>query len=454
MHAALRTELISLNGAPAAVGRAYGRAAAVSIRRDVAAFRDAVAASDLAPGEIERRVDHYRAIVDRVAPYWPEEMAAIAAGAGVAEGDYTAHVAQKYVLKATRSAPAPPSHECTSFLATGAATADGISILHKNRDSAPRPQGLWVRAISGIYRYLAGGDASDHGVIHFVNEHGLAGAMNAGSPNDDTVAEGLPTPQVLRLIAEKATTCEEALAILEEIVGRGWYTNGPSGSLWLFVEPARGLVVENTFRHIDHVWIENDVHARANDFFLPNTLPFTRPDALTNTRYLAARRGVERVRGHVTAADFNWLSRDTASEPQRICGDSTLSGFTAVVGGELPALLSMAWVALGHPNNALHVPFFVGAEGTPAFVMDGTLWELSARLHAANPRGPHPDLDIAGYEEDVERDVAAVRAEVSHLGLAGRTAEAVARLTVVSSDWAVRAAAQLDLAACAAPRTA
>jgi hypothetical protein len=278
--------------------------------------------------------------------------------------------------------------------------------------------------------------------------------MNAGSPNDDSVDEGLPTPQILRLIAEKAATCQEALAILEEIVGQGWYTNGPSGSLWLFVEPARALIVENTFRHIDHCWIEDDVQTRANDFFLPRTLPFTRPDALTNTRYLAARQGVERVRGRVTAADFNRLSRDTSSEPQHICGDRTLSGFTAVVGDERPDLLSMAWVALGQPNNSLYVPFFVGADGIPAFAMDGTLWDLSARLHAANPLGPHPDLDLAGFEDVVARELVALRAEVRQLSLTGRREEIAARLAAASTDWAVRAGAHIELAARVGPRTA
>jgi hypothetical protein len=274
--------------------------------------------------------------------------------------------------------------------------------------------------------------------------------MNAGSPNDDAVDEGLPTPQILRLIAEKAATCREALAILEEIVGQGWYTNGPSGSLWLFVEPARALIVENTFRHIDHCWIEDDVQARANDFFLPQTLPFTRSDALTNTRYLAARQGVERVRGRVTAADFNYLSRDTSSQPQRVCGDHTLSGFTAVVGGPL----SLAWVALGQPNNALYVPFFVGAAGIPAFAMDGTLWDLAARLLAANPHGPHRDLDQAGFEDSVARELVALRAEVHQLSLTGRGEKIAARLAAASTDWAVRAAACLELAARGEPRTA
>lgn len=445
MTDALRTEIVDLTGAPEDVGRAFGQAAKVAIQRDVAGFLETVAASDVTGDELERRVEYYQRIVGRLAPHWNVEMAEIARNAGVAEADYLAHVAQKYVIKA-RPPVVELQHECTSFLAVAGGTADGRSILHKNRDSTPRPQGLWVRGISGTNRYLGGGDASDHGVIHFVNEHGLAGAMNAGSPNSDSEPTGLPTPQILRLIAERAANCADALAILEEIVREGWYTNGTNGSLWFFVEPGRGMVVENTRHHIDHTWID-EAHARANDFFLPNTLPFTREDAFTNTRYLTAQAGVERIRGRLTAAEFNCLSRNTASEPQRICGDHTLSGFTAVIGTDPEADLPMAWVALGHPNNSLYVPWFVAAEGTPAFVLDGTLWDLSARLHAANPLGPNPHLGVEAFENEIDRELEQVRAQAAPAMRDGHVNEARSLVTEASAGWALRAAAALTRAA-------
>lgn len=440
----LRDDMVRLVGTPRDVGRAAGTVSASAIRRDVALFNRLVAAGAVTPDELRRRVDRYQSIVEQVAPHWMEEMEGIALAAGVGVDEYTAHVAQKYVVKAHQSCQ--PPHECTSFLASGGVTMDGRPVLHKNRDSVVRAQGVWIRSIAGTHRYLGGGDASDHGIVHFVNEHGLAGAMNAGSPSDEVSADGLPTPQVLRLIAERAATCADALAIPEEIVREGWYTNGENGSIWLFASPDRCLIVENTARRIDHRWIDDAIDVRANDFFLPATRPLARADASTNPRYVTARRGVQHLDGAGLIPAFHHLSRDTSTAGQQICGERTISGFTGVSDRQRPGLLSMAWIALGNPNNSLYIPFFVGADGVPACAVDGSLWELSARPGSAHPCEGHPALDIDGFEDEIARELPSVVHQALDLADECTVADAATHLAEASANWVRRAVSRLDMA--------
>ncbi|MCC7372005.1 MAG: hypothetical protein IT306_26555 [Chloroflexi bacterium] len=425
-------DLVLLRGTPAEAGAAYGRATRACIQRYVADFLTNVEAEGIGLPEIQRRTDLYHRIVDRLAPWWHEDVAAIASAAGVATDAYAAYVAQKYVIRTTRPpSPPPAEHECTSFVSVGRASASGASILHKNRDSAARPQGLWIRHDAGCYRYLAGGDSGDHGVIHFLNEKGLAGAMNAGSASSDTAPDGWPTPQILRLIAEKAASCQEALEILREIVGQGWYTNGARGSIWFFVDRERGMIVENTRHDLDYTWIDDQVVARANDFLLPGTRRWAAPDALTNTRYVSARDGAAALNGQVTPFALTSLGRDEATLPRAMCSDSTLSGFSASVGeGPLGAL-----VCVGNPASGVAVPFYVKAAGVPSFVMDGRLWSAAemrrrARVSATSNGSPAvPDVSQVQQRILHEHDEQATR--WVHLDATAR-AEA---LTAASARW-------------------
>lgn len=434
---ATATDLVTLTGTPAEVGAAYGRVTGACIRRYLGDFLVNVEVEGIGMAEIRRRTDVCHRIVDRLAPWWHEEMAAIAAAAGVGVAEYEAYVAQKYVIRTTRPPSPPPApHECTSFVSVGRASVGGASILHKNRDSAVRAQGLWVRQDAGCYRYLGGGDSGDHGLIHFVNEKGLAGAMNAGSANPDAEPDGWPTPQILRLVAERAATCQEALEIVREIVGQGWYTNGARGSIWFFVDRERGLIVENTRHDLDSTWIDHQIVAYANDFFLPGTRKWAAPDAETNTRYLSARAGAAALDGRVTPFDLLSLGRDETTEPRAMCSDSTVSGFTAVVGdGPLGAL-----VCLGNPASGMVVPFYIEAAGVPSFVMDGRLWTaIERRRQARLDDAACPDRMSVPDVSATEQQILDEHAEVVAAGAALSEWERAALLTDASSAWAVRA---------------
>ena len=59
-----------------------------------------------------------------------------------------------------------------------------------------------------------------------VNEAGLAGSADMGAPEPQPRGRGLMNPWGLRHIAERASTCAEALEIVCEWNDRGWYAGG------------------------------------------------------------------------------------------------------------------------------------------------------------------------------------------------------------------------------------
>jgi hypothetical protein len=226
------------------------------------------------------------------------------------------------------------------------------------------------------------------------------------------------------------------LEIVRETVGQGWYTNGARGSIWFFVDRERGLIVENTRHDLDSTWIDHQIVAYANDFFLPGTRKWAAPDAETNTRYLSARAGVAALDGRVNPFDLLSLGRDEATEPRAMCSDSTVSGFTAVVGdGPLGAL-----VCLGNPASGMVVPFYVEAAGVPSFVMDGRLWTaIERRRQARLDDAACPDRMSVPDVSATEQQILDEHAEVVAAGAALSEWERAALLTDAPSAWAVRA---------------
>ena len=68
-----------------------------------------------------------------------------------------------------------------------------------------------------------------------------------------------------------------------------------------------------------------------------------------------------RLPGQVNPWSLLRLARDESTEPRAMCSDSTLSGFTAVVGhAPLGALVSV-----GHPASTVAIPFYVESAGVP-----------------------------------------------------------------------------------------
>ncbi len=342
--------MVNLTGPAAAVGRTFGTINGADIREHVDAVLVHWREHGLSCAELAERCGPMERFCERFAPYWLDELAACAEAAGVRDSDYLAFVAGK-------SRDLFLMDECTSFLAVGAATADGATLFHKNRDNTARNQCAYHKRIEHSSRpaaFSATGDTSDQGVMMMVNEHGLAGSADMGGlPVDRPASRGVMNPQILRVIAERATTCEEALAIIQECLRDGWYAGGAkTGTHWLFADRrGTGLRIAQNSDEEQHWFCRDDI------VFL------ARGD--TPGAELARSR-----RGQVALRDMN-----AAATHPSICFQSSISAMTARIDPADPTA-DEVWFAL--PAWAPYVPLIPPA--TPAPLLDGGYYRATESL--------------------------------------------------------------------------
>jgi hypothetical protein len=222
-------------------------------------------------------------------------------------------------------------------------------------------------SLEGINKFIAVSNAT--GILGFsmmVNEKGLAGCGDypANRKKDSSTLYLEPAPNkfrgvmsgtILRYIAERASNCAEALAIIENCVEKGWYSGGKvGGTHWLFVD-RKGTILEVC---------NNPCHVVSK--------------AHTQKAYFSRRNKSEaarRLREADRPIDFH-LFHNVARDPS-ICLGSSISGMTAEIDPTRPELFTCAWISL--PVKAVSFPLFMGQTSTPACLLDGEAYSLGTK---------------------------------------------------------------------------
>lgn len=349
--------MVNLVGPAAAVGRTFGTINGANLHEHVAAVLAQWRERGLTGRELAERCGPMERFCERFAPYWLDELAACAEAAGVPVADYLAFLAGK-------ARDLFGMDECTSFLAVGAATADGATLFHKNRDNTARNQCAYHKQIehsSAPAAFRATGDTSDQGVMMMVNEHGLAGSADMGGlPVDRPASRGVMNPQILRVIAERATTCEEALAIIQECLRDGWYAGGAkTGTHWLFADRhGTGLRIAQNSDDEQHWFCHDDIV-----FLARGDTP--------GAELVTSRRE------QVTLRDMN-----AAATHPSICFQSSISALTARIDPADPSA-DEVWFAL--PAWAPYVP--LSSTATPRALLDGGYYRATHVLSEQREQG-------------------------------------------------------------------
>ncbi len=304
-------------------------------------------------------------------PHWLEELEGVRSVTGVSPED---------IIMLNVNKPVGMEGDCSSVLSINSLRG-GDNILHKNRDQIPFSQYFFIKQADGCYKYTAAGTIGDFGVATFLNEKGLAGANNSGSITikDELSSTGFSDCHLLRIVAERAGNCEEALKVVQEIIrGGACGTAGSSrGMIFLFADRDKGLVVENTSKNLTYKFIGDGVLFRTNDFCFPGAKKWIDDsgnglDAVksSHTRY---RRVGEMLSGNDAAPTLLMeLARDLANYPFSINNDTesqptmTLSAYIHVIRREMPGLLSSSWICSGNPSYALFSPWYIGGCSSPA----------------------------------------------------------------------------------------
>jgi hypothetical protein len=347
---------VTLIGTPKEIGTKWGELNSITIQEHFDAFITSVMDKGLdKEGMIERSQRHNQ-IIEEIAPHWHEEDNAVAASAGVDQELYSSYLAGKY-----RGLFFVEDYEdCTSYFSVGKASLDGAPMIHKNRDNVARSQAAYYKKVivdgKDLYSYISIGDVSDTGLMMMVNEKGLAGLADTGGIDENNpTGKGIMNPYILRYIAENAETCEEAIAILTEMVEKRWYAGGDIGTHWLFVDRfGTGVRVANNSREV--VIFENT----------QNGIDATKP----MIRFL-----LEKHNGKVTLNVLNELSRHAT-----ICLPKTISAYSVKIDENWPDILTRIDISMGRPSDTVYIPIFMSMTETPKCLADGTLWDEAGNI--------------------------------------------------------------------------
>jgi len=341
-----------LTGTPDELGRLWGKINAADIRAHLDQFLElAHTQHGLDAEELVRRAEPYCEMMGELAPHWLIEARAAAEAAQVEVPLYHAFLAGKYRGLLFHE-------ECTSYAAVGSATADGRPLFHKNRDNVLRPQSFYRKHTLGAGRevlpFIAVGDTSDMGVMMAVNAAGLAGSADQAGREPRPHFRGLMNPYGLRLIAEQATTCEEAVEIVRSMTRSGFYAGGDIITRWTFADcSGTAMTVFNTH---DECTVEQH----------------TVDGAIWTVQREGLAQLLESRRGTLTAADMNEASRLPG-----VCVPGNCSSMTVAIDPREPQTFTCAWAALGPANRTAYFPLYMARAGTPRAYLDGSVFRYS-----------------------------------------------------------------------------
>jgi hypothetical protein len=362
--------LVRLSGAPEDVGKTWGEVNKQAIAHDLdVLYLKKAAAAGISEATLIERSKEWVRIAGEIAPHWLVEARAIARAAGVDEELYVSFVAGKVRNLFL--------HECTSYAISRKHAKGGAILFHKTRDNEDRPQAAFVleSSLEGINKFIAVTDASVIGCSMMVNDKGLAGSADYPAhltrKNDSDAARQLqpfPLPEpaepryrgmmsgaLLRHIAETASSCREALEIIEDFVKRGYWAGGNvNGSHWLFVDRTGTILeVSNNARDVVSKFHEQKVYF---------------------SRFVdgVAARKLRESDGPVDFGLFHRVARDRS-----MCFKSSISGMTAEIDPNHPELLTCAWVTL--PVRAISFPILMGQSGAPGVLLNGEAYRLGSK---------------------------------------------------------------------------
>jgi len=386
--------MVRLAGTPEQIGTAWGEMNKEIIARDLEAnYVKRAAAAGISRETLLERSAASVQIIGQIAPHWLVEARAVARAAGVPEDLYVAYIDGVVRSRFLHEKP----EECTSYAVSCDHTRDGVILFHKTRDNRNVPQAVYIvdSSLEGINKFLAVSNAT--GILGFsmmVNEKGLAGSGDypANRKKDSSTLHLKPAPDkfrgimsgtLLRHIAERASNCTDALAIIKNCVAKVWYSGGKvGGTHWLFVD-REGTILEvwNNPRHV-----VSKAHTQK--------AYFSRLNKSTAARRL--REAQRPIGFHL----FHNVSRDRS-----ICYRSSIAGMTVEIDPTHPELFTCAWISL--PANSVSFPLLMGQTSTPVCLLDGEAYSLGTKLKGNTHLWEAREQSMHASKERLKEKVAA-----------------------------------------------
>jgi len=346
-------ETVRLAGTPEEIGTLWGKINREAIREDIEQYYLGPARKQgISSHTLIERSRCFVELAERLAPHWLAEARAIGRAADVDGRLYISFAANVY-------RGLYRGDECTSYAVSPKFTADHRVFFHKNRDNVAKKQCAFIlhTAIEGVNKFIAVSDASVVACMMMVNDKGLAGSADTGGLRvKQAKYRGLMNTFLLRYIAEKAATCDDALRIIEEFVSKGSYAGGNrTGTHWLFVDAGgRVLEVSNNSDRVEHKYHTSKVYFSAR-------------------QGMNAAKILQRAKPPVDFPTFHNVSRDPS-----MCFDTSIAGMSVEIHPTRPDVLTCAWISL--PARGLSFPLFMGGTDTPLPLLGGEVYACSRRV--------------------------------------------------------------------------
>ncbi len=399
----------TLSGTPREVGTAFGTLHREALRQGQAGWLERGAEHGLSRDDLLRMAEPMLAVVREIAPHWLEEASATAQAAGT---DAEVAMAQLLYIGPTARGgrewfrPEQPD-ECTSYAVSSALTEGNRPFFHRTRDNTPGRQtgAIWDTKLPGINRLMAVSYTTSRSISVMMNEKGLVGSGDQHFVHSTIRKDvGIMSGEMKRYIAERASNCEEALAIIQWFMDEGWYAGGRPGSRWTLVD-LQGRILDVAHNSdpgsLEYHWVEGKSH-------------------ITRTWEGSADRMLEALAEPISFLDFRNIYRHPEA---KICrGRNSIAGVTVRVHPRFPEYLTTAWFSF--PAISLAFPVYMGGTATPQPLVDGSLYDLCADL-------PEDVERWEGLERELQASSLLLEARAEALLEEGRVDEARALL----DDW-------------------
>jgi hypothetical protein len=340
----------------------------------------------------------------------------------------------------------PPAGEegCTSWVIPAAAAADGLNLVHKNRDYDWSEQWVVKVPASVHYGYLGIVTASSpNSIAAGINDHGLAVANNYVAVTD-VVVGGMGSLRMTRYLLERCRTVEEAYQLIAD-------TDLSSGVIFLLGDGDKVAIVEKTKSQItapEDIFVTDGPAWRSNHF-MNLTGPGASGGTSSTRRYDAAAAFFATRPSGLHVWDCHEFSRTHYNSPTgephahdsadgSVCNHNTLFGATFQIQPAHPEA-SVMWAALGNPCNSQYTSFHVGATDIHEAFTNGSAWH-DAEAAFVNNYGPRAG-NIPGYltREAALHETHGQMVTEALLEFEGNhRAAAIAALTAFDADAAAR----------------
>lgn len=391
----------TFTGSPREIGTAFGEMQRTALQEEQATWLERGAEHDFSRDDLLAFAAPSVKVVEEIAPHWLEEAVATAEAAGLDEEVYIAGMF--YIGPTARGGRqwfCPEPDDCTSYTVSSDCTEGNRVFFHRTRDNTPRPQtgALWETKLPGLNRFMAVTYSTERSLSVYVNEKGLVSSGDQGGPPSTTRKDaGIMSGLLKRYVAERASSCEEALGIIKWFTGEGWYAGGKPGSRYTMAD------LTGTILDVCH---NSD----------PGSLTWSRVEGKSHITRTWEGTADQMLRELAEPVEFLPFRNIYRRPDARICrGANSIAGMTVRVHPEFPEYLTTAWFSF--PSISLALPLYMGGTATPLPLMDGSLYSLCADL-------PEDVETWETMEGSLQRNSLLLEARAETLLREGRTDEA------------------------------